>query len=81
MVRRAADALAPEGRVAVVDFVIDDAQREKLLGALFAINMRSFGDTHTEPSILCWMEDAGLEDVRRTDLDQDRWLIVGRKAD
>jgi len=79
LVRRAAEALGPGGRVAVVDFQIDDRQREQLLGVLFAINMRSFGDTHTEPRIRGWMTDAGLEDITRTDIDRDRWLIVGRK--
>ncbi len=78
LVRRAADALAPGGRVAVVDFQIDDEQREHPFGTLFAINMRSFGDTHTEPSLRSWMEAAGLGEITRTDLDPDRWLIVGR---
>jgi SAM-dependent methyltransferase len=80
MVHRGAGALAPGGRLAVVDFRIDDAQRENVLGALFAINMRSFGDTHTEPAIRGWMTDAGLVDVERVDLDEFRWLIVGTRA-
>jgi ubiquinone/menaquinone biosynthesis C-methylase UbiE len=79
MIRRGAAALAPGGRVAVVDFLIDDAQRERVLGALFAINMRSIGDSHTEPSIRSWLEAAGLSDIRRTDIDQNRWLITGHK--
>ncbi len=48
LVRRAADALNPDGLVAVVDFQIDAEQRQHPFGTLFAINMRSFGDTHTE---------------------------------
>ncbi len=80
MIRRGAAALAPGGELAVVDFTIDDAQRLHLQGCLFAVNMRSFGDTHTEPSIRGWMEAAGLAQVRRWDLDPDRWLIVGRKG-
>ena len=61
IIRRAAAALAPGGRVVVVDFAIDDAKQEHLLGALFAINMRSFGDTYSEPELRGWMEDAGLD--------------------
>jgi SAM-dependent methyltransferase len=80
MVRRGAGALAPGGRVAVVDFAIDDDQRENLQGCLFAINMRSFGDTYTEPTIRGWMEAAGLIDVERIDIDPVRWMIVGRKG-
>jgi SAM-dependent methyltransferase len=77
MVRRSAAALAPGGRVVVLDFAIDDAQRGSVIGALFAINMRSFGDTHTEPAIRGWMEAAGLERVERHDLGHFRWLISG----
>jgi tRNA A58 N-methylase Trm61 len=79
MVRRGATALAPGGRVVVVDFAIDDARCEHVLGTLFAINMRSFGDTWTELEIRGWMDQAGLEDVRRTDVGPDRWIIEGSK--
>jgi ubiquinone/menaquinone biosynthesis C-methylase UbiE len=80
MMQRGAAALAPGGRVVVVDFAIDDQQREHLLGALFAINMRSFGDTWPEPTIRGWMESAGLADIARTNLGPDRWIIEGRKC-
>ena len=79
MVRRGAAALAPGGRVTVVDFAIDDERRQQVLGTLFAINMRSFGDTWNEPTIRGWMEAAGLEHVERVDLGPDRWIISGWK--
>jgi len=79
MVRRGAAALAPGGRLTVVDFAIGDEGRQHLLGALFSINMRSFGDTWTEPAIRGWMEAAGLAEVERTNLGTDRWIISGRK--
>lgn len=79
LVRRAADAVAPGGRVVVVDFAIDDDRRSHLLGALFAINMRSFGDTWTEARIRGWMADAGLESFERTDLGPDRWILTGTR--
>ncbi len=79
LVRRGAAALATRGRAVVIDFAIDDNRREHLLGALFAINMRSFGDTWTEPEIRGWMEAAGLGNVQRSDLGPDRWIISGRK--
>jgi len=80
IIRRAAAALAPGGRVVVVDFAIDDAKQEHLLGALFAINMRSFGDTYSEPELRGWMEDAGLENVKRTFIGPDRWIISGTRS-
>ena len=79
LVRRGAAALAPGGRVTVVDFAIDDEQRQHLLGALFAVNMRSFGDTWTEANIRGWMAAAGLHEVERINLGPDRWIISGRK--
>lgn len=81
LVGRAAAALAPEGRVTVVDFAIDDERRQHLLGALFAINMRSFGDTWTESDIRGWMADAGLDEIERINLGPDRWIISGRKPE
>lgn len=81
MLRRGAAALAPGGRVAVVDFAIDDAQHAHVLGTLFAINMRSYGDTHPAPRIRGWLEAAGLERITRTDLNRHRWLIVGRRPE
>ena len=79
IVRRAAEALTPSGRVVVVDFAIDDDKNEHVLGSLFAINMRSFGDTWSEPELRGWMEDAGLVDIERQDLGPDRWIIIGHK--
>ncbi len=80
IIRRGAAALAPGGRVVVVDFAIDDAKQEHLLGALFAINMRSFGDTWSEPELRGWMEDAGLANVTTTFIGPDRWIISGTSS-
>lgn len=79
IIRRAAAALAPGGRVVIVDFAIDDAKREHVLGTLFAINMRSFGDTWSEPELRGWMEDAGLDNVTTTLIGPDRWIISGTR--
>ena len=79
IIRRSAKALSPGGSVVIVDFAIDDAKQEHLLGALFAINMRSFGDTYSEPELRGWMEEADLVDIKRQDLGPDRWLISGTK--
>ncbi len=79
MIRKGASAACDGGRVGVVDFSIDDQQREHILGSLFAINMRSFGDTYPEPIIRGWMERNGLRKVERIDLSDFRWLITGYK--
>jgi SAM-dependent methyltransferase len=77
LVERAAKACSPGGRVAVVDFVIDDQKRENVMGCLFAINMRSFGDTHSEPQIRGWMQRAGIADVETFDFPPAHWMITG----
>ncbi len=80
LIAHAASLARPGGRVAVVDFAIDDQRRTLLRGTLFAVNMLSHGDTHTDPDIRAWMAAAGLADVQRTDLDDARWVFTGRKA-
>lgn len=77
LIRRAARALAPGGRLAVVDFAVDDEKNKSVLGTLFAINMRSFGDTHAESAIRGWMQEAGLGGVRTIDLPPAHWLLEG----
>lgn len=81
MVQHAASALRPSGRLVVVDFAIDDDKHSALIGCLFAINMRSFGDTHSEPQIRGWLRDAGLVDQYRVDITSSQWMIVGRRGD
>ena len=79
LIQRAAGALRTGGRLVVLDFSIDPHKEQQLVGALFAINMRSFGDTHSEPEIRGWMEAAGLGRVERVDLSPMRWLIIGHR--
>jgi len=49
------------------------------MGAMFAINMRSFGDTHTQPDIRSWMQMAAIDNIRCLDLPPAHWLILGTK--
>ncbi len=79
LIRRATDALAPGGRLCVVDFRIDSDRCGPELGTLFAIHMRDFGDTWTEADIGSWMTDAGLSSIERTDVGPTRWIITGHK--
>ena len=79
MVRLGAGALSPGGMLAVIDFSIDEERRENILGTLFAINMRSFGDTYPESVIHGWFSDAGLGDHGRIDIDPHRWILYANK--
>jgi len=79
LIRRAAGALAPGGRLCVVEFQIDEDRCGPELGTLFAIHMRDFGDTWTEADISSWMTKAGLHSIERTDVWPTRWIITGHK--
>ncbi len=79
LIRRAALALAPGGRLCIVDFQIDEDRCGPKLGALFAIHMRDFGDTWTEGDISGWMTEAGLISIERTDVGPTRWIITGQR--
>jgi hypothetical protein len=79
LISRAAAAVRPGGQVAVVDFSIDERQHASVVGALFAINMRSFGDTYTESAIRRWMIDAGLNEITRRDIGIHRWLFLASR--
>ena len=79
LIQRACDALAPCGRLCVVEFQIDEDRCGPELGTLFAIHMRDFGDTWTEADISSWMKEAELSSIERTDVGPTRWVITGHK--
>lgn len=63
LVRRAAAALAPGGRVVIQDFVPDDDRRGPRFPVLFALNMlvnTKEGDTYTLAELRAWTDAAGL---------------------
>ncbi len=83
LVRRAAAALNPGGRVAVQDFLMDEDRVHPLHGAFFALNMlvnTERGDTYTEGEVRGWMEAAGLSDIVRLDPGEGASLVVGTKG-
>ncbi len=79
LLEKCAASLVPGGRVAIVEFQIDEARNQHVFGTLFAINMRDFGDTWTESQLRSWMKKAGLGGVTRQDLGPERWIMIGEK--
>lgn len=79
LIGRAAKTLKPGGRLAIVDFALaEDGGSE--IGALFALNMRGFGDTYSAEQIRRWMYAAGLIHVQKTNMGQHRMLVVGHRS-
>jgi hypothetical protein len=72
MVARAASELVPGGRLLIVDFTLEGGPAAIPVGALFAINMRSRGDTYPETALRGFAAAAGLERFSRADVGRHR---------
>ena len=83
LLRRAAQALAPGGRVVVQDFILEPERTKPRQAVLFAINMlvgTETGSTYTEAEYAAWLEAAGLGGVRRIRLPGPADLMVGVRS-
>ena len=82
LIRRAAKALAPGGRLVVHDHVLEPDRTAPKAGAIFAINMlvnTAAGGNYTEAEYFGWMSEAGLVDLAHARLPGPTGLIVGRR--
>jgi len=83
LLRSCAAALKAGGRIAIVDFVMDDDRVTPAGGALFALNMlvaTDHGDTFTETEIRGWMTAAGLAAGPRIETEFGTSIVVGIKG-
>jgi SAM-dependent methyltransferase len=79
--RRARQALAPNGRLVVQDFILNTDKAGPQQAALFSLNMlvgTDAGASHSEPEYTAWMKGAGIAEVHRVKLPGPGDLIVGR---
>lgn len=77
-----AAALAPGGRLLVMDFLLDPQGTGPRWAALFALNMLTAtrgGNSYTEGEYAAWLGDAGFTGDRRIDLGGPASLMVGNK--
>jgi 2-polyprenyl-3-methyl-5-hydroxy-6-metoxy-1,4-benzoquinol methylase len=82
LIRKAAAATSPGGRVVVLDQLMNEPRTGPLTAALFALNMlvgTGAGDTYTESEVRGWMAEAGLCDVTRTNTGSVSDFVIGRK--
>ena len=80
LIKSCAAALNPGGRVAVVDWVMDEDRVAPPAGALFALNMlvaTDHGDTFTEAEVRGWMDSAGLAPGPRIDTGSGTSIVIG----
>lgn len=83
LVARCAAALAPGGRLAIKDFLLDADRTTPAGGAIFAVNMlvsTQGGDCYTVEEVEGWMRQAGLTPEELFDLTAQSRMLVGRKG-
>ena len=79
--RRARQALAPNGRLVVQDFILNLDKTGPQHAALFSVNMlvgTDAGATYSEAEYAGWMKAAGFSEVHRIKLSGPSDLIVGQ---
>lgn len=80
---RAFDALAPKGRLAISDFIVDPEKTSPRSAALFALNMlvaTRGGSTYSEPEYESWLKGAGFAETKRVRLPGPVNLIIATKG-
>ena len=78
--RRARQALAPNGRLVVQDFILNSDKTGPLHAALFSLNMlvaTDHGASYSETEYCCSMRNVGFADISRIKLPGPSDLIVG----
>ncbi|MCD6339787.1 MAG: methyltransferase domain-containing protein [Verrucomicrobia bacterium] len=82
VLRRAAEALAPGGRIAVKDFLLSRSRTRPAQAALFALNMlvnTPAGDCYTAEEVKAWLQEAGLQFAGRARLSPPSSIVFGVK--
>jgi ubiquinone/menaquinone biosynthesis C-methylase UbiE len=77
LLARCARALAPGGRVAIREFILDPDRAGPPAAAMFALNMlvgTARGNSYTEAEYRSWLEQAGCREITRPEPAGD-WII------
>jgi (2Fe-2S) ferredoxin/precorrin-6B methylase 2 len=80
LVRRCFEALAPQSRLVIQDFILESDKAAPKHAALFALNMlvgTEAGSTYSGEEYAAWMREARFQDVRQIRLPGLSSLMVG----
>jgi len=80
LLRRCFEALEPQGRVVIQDFILEPAKTAPKQAALFALNMlvgTPAGSTYSDEEYTAWLRAAGFNEVRQIRLPGPSSLMVG----
>jgi (2Fe-2S) ferredoxin/predicted O-methyltransferase YrrM len=75
-------ALAPGGRIAIQDFILEPDKTAPKWGALFALNMlvgTRAGSSYSEPEYAGWLGGAGFRDIRHVRLPGPASLMIASR--
>jgi len=84
LLQRCYQALAPNGRVVIQDFILDEERTSPTVAALFALNMlvaTREGSSYAEGEYTGWLQEAGFRDIRRVELPGPTDLMVARRPE
>lgn len=77
------NALNPNGRIIVQDFILDDHKTSPRFGAVFALNMlvnTKSGSSYSKQEYFDWMSSAGFKDTNFMPLPGPTNLIIAKKV-
>jgi ubiquinone/menaquinone biosynthesis C-methylase UbiE len=82
LLRKAFQALAPGGTIAIAEFLVNEDRTAPAMGLIFAVNMlvnTDEGDTFSFKEISQWLGEAGFENPRTLDSPAPSPLILANK--
>jgi 2-polyprenyl-3-methyl-5-hydroxy-6-metoxy-1,4-benzoquinol methylase len=82
LLKRCHEALGPEGRVVISDFILDADKAGPKHAALFALNMlvgTREGSSYSEDEYGAWLREAGFQRIKRVRLPGPAHLMVGTR--
>ena len=83
LIARCYDALAPGGRLAIQEFILEPDKCAPQSAALFSLNMlvgTRAGASYSEPEYTAWMHAAGLTAIRRVRMPGPAGLMIGTRS-
>jgi O-methyltransferase involved in polyketide biosynthesis len=83
LLRRIFEALAPNGRLVIREFILEADKTAPRQAALFSLNMlvaTDGGASYSEPEYEQWLGDAGFSDVKRVRLPGPVGLMIGTRG-
>ncbi len=82
LVKKCFNALNPDGKIIIQDWIMNDTKTEPVQGAVFSINMlveTEEGDCYSESEINSWFRDAGFTDSKKVELETGLGQVMAIK--